>query len=49
MLLSLFNWLYSRSKVTSAERDDVRLELHWLFLFGLLMSKGSLYVDPTRL
>lgn len=41
MLLSVVNGLYSRSKVVDIdERSEVKLELHWLFLFGLLMSKG---------
>ena len=41
MLLSIVNWLYSRSRVVNSnERNEVRLELHWLFIFGLLMSKG---------
>jgi len=41
MLLSVVNWLYGRSRVINVdERAELRLELHWLFLFGLLMSKG---------
>ena len=43
MLLSIVNWLYSRGRAgNSNERNEISLELHWLFLFGLLMSKGIL-------
>jgi len=46
MLLSIINWLYSRSRVVNFdERNEVSLELHWLFLFGLLMSKGAFILN----
>ena len=42
MFLSLVNWLISRGRVVNnkSDRNKVSLDLHWLFLFGLLMSKG---------
>lgn len=40
ILLSIINWLYNRSRVAKNERDKVSLELHSLFIFGLLVSKG---------
>ena len=42
MILSLVNWLYSRSRALANKNElkEVGLDIHWLFLFGLLMSKG---------
>jgi len=42
MVLSIINWLYKRSKVAKDERNRVSLqELHWIFVFGLLVSKSK--------
>ena len=42
MALSVINWMYKRSRVAKDKRNGVNLaELHSLFVFGLLVSKGS--------
>ena len=41
--ISLINWSYNRSRVAKIERNKVRLELHLLFIFGLLLSKGTFF------
>lgn len=51
MLLSLVNWLYCDSKIVHKSlRNEVSMvDLHWLFLYGLLVSKGgqSIYTALT--
>ncbi len=40
VILSLVNWFYKKSRDDNNERNEVILDIHWRFLFGLLMSKG---------
>ena len=41
ILISIINWLSIQSIAPKSERNKVSLmEPHWLFLFGLLVSKG---------
>ena len=42
MILSLIDWYYSHKFQIGSNLID-NIDLHWLFLFGLLMSKGILY------
>jgi len=39
LALSLFNWFYNN------RNNNNELGIHWLFLFGLLVSKGKLIVS----
>ncbi len=38
MALSIFEWRHSYKTNNNGKRCDI--DLHWLFLFGLLVSKG---------
>lgn len=42
LVLGIMNWFYKRNRVAKDERVRVGLqELHWVFVFGLLVSNGS--------
>ena len=47
MGLSIANWLYKKRGVAKDAMNRFSLELHWLFVFGLFVSKGN-FVDLKK-
>ena len=40
IFLGLIDWLHNRNRVESKDQAKVGFELHWIFLYGLLVSNG---------